>query len=220
MPQDLTPNPGPSIAPAQSASCSGQTHPRLSLPGRLPGSTLARMRAAILALAILSLAQARMVMDEPSCREVEEEDCGLCHTVYMEECAMKEVEEMLPLRVEVCRREECRMEKVMKEEEVVVPVCSVKSMDREHQVCREGEGGCFRMMDCSMERKVVEREREEKVCDQAGRQKCYTVVKLQKQMKERKACSFHPKTVCQPAGGKRCRKVSKKMCNYTDTNQL
>ena len=178
------------------------------------------MRAAILALAILSLAQARMVMDKPSCREVEEEDCGLCHTVYMEECAMKEVEEMLPLRVEVCRREECRMEKVMKEEEVVVPVCSVKSMDREHQVCREGEGGCFRMMDCSMERKVVEREREEKVCDQAGRQKCYTVVKLQKQMKERKACSFHPKTVCQPAEGKRCRKVSKKMCNYTDTNQL
>ena len=163
---------------------------------------------------------ARMVMDELSCRDVQEEDCGLCHTVYMEECAMKEVEEMLPLRVEVCRREECRMEKVMKEEEVVVPVCSVKSMDREHQVCREGEGGCFRMMDCSMERKMVEREREEKVCDKAGGQKCYTVVKLQKQMKERKACSFHPKTVCQPAEGKRCRKVSKKMCNYTDTNQL
>ena len=67
---------------------------------------------------------------------------------------------------------------------------------------------------------MVEREREEKVCDQAGRQKCYTVVKLQKKMKERKACSFHPKTLCQPAEGKRCRKVKKKMCNYTDTNKL
>ena len=130
---------------------------------------------ALLLLLPLQL-EARMVVDSPSCREVEEEDCGLCHTVYMEECAMREVEEMLPLRVEVCRREECRMEKVVREEEVVVPVCSVKSMDREHQACREGEGGCFRMMDCSMERKVVEREREEKVCDQAGGQKCHTVV--------------------------------------------
>ena len=44
-----------------------------------------------------------MVMDESSCVEVEEEECGLCHTIYMEECKMKLVEEMMPAKVNVCR---------------------------------------------------------------------------------------------------------------------
>merc|ERR1712227_910346 len=44
-----------------------------------------------------------MVMDETSCHEIEEEECGLCHTVYMEECNMvmkmkhKMVEEKRPI---------------------------------------------------------------------------------------------------------------------------
>ena len=46
---------------------------------------------------------ALMVMDESSCVEVEEEECGSCHTIYMEECKMKMVEEMLPVKVNVCR---------------------------------------------------------------------------------------------------------------------
>jgi hypothetical protein len=44
-----------------------------------------------------------MVMDESSCVEVEEEECGFCHTIYMEECNMKMVEEMMPVKVNVCR---------------------------------------------------------------------------------------------------------------------
>ena len=44
-----------------------------------------------------------MVMDESSCVEVEEEECGFCHTIYMEECKMKMVEEMMPAKVNVCR---------------------------------------------------------------------------------------------------------------------
>ena len=44
---------------------------------------------------------ALMVMDESSCVEVEE--CGFCHTIYMEECKMKMVEEMMPVKVNVCR---------------------------------------------------------------------------------------------------------------------
>ena len=44
-----------------------------------------------------------MVMDESSCVEVEEEECGYCHTIYMEECKMKMVEEMLPNKVSVCK---------------------------------------------------------------------------------------------------------------------
>ena len=44
-----------------------------------------------------------MVMDESSCVEVEEEECGYCHTIYMEECKMKMVEEMMPNKVSVCK---------------------------------------------------------------------------------------------------------------------
>ena len=43
-----------------------------------------------------------MVMDESSCVEVEEEECGICHTIYMEECEMKMVEEMMPVKVSMC----------------------------------------------------------------------------------------------------------------------
>ena len=46
---------------------------------------------------------ALMVVDESSCVEVEEEECGFCHTIYMEECKMKMVEEMKPAKVNVCR---------------------------------------------------------------------------------------------------------------------
>ena len=44
-----------------------------------------------------------MVMDESSCVEVEEEECGYCHTIYMEDCKMKMVEEMMPAKVSVCK---------------------------------------------------------------------------------------------------------------------
>ena len=44
-----------------------------------------------------------MVMDESSCVEVEEEECGFCHTIYMEECKMKMMEEMMPAKVSVCK---------------------------------------------------------------------------------------------------------------------
>ena len=44
-----------------------------------------------------------MVMDETSCVEVEEEECGICHTIYMEECEMKMVEEMMPVKVSMCK---------------------------------------------------------------------------------------------------------------------
>ena len=44
-----------------------------------------------------------MVMDESSCVEVEEEECGICHTIYMEECEMKMMEEMMPVKVSMCK---------------------------------------------------------------------------------------------------------------------
>ena len=44
-----------------------------------------------------------MVMNETSCVEQEEEDCGICHTIYMEECEMKMMEEMMPVKVSMCK---------------------------------------------------------------------------------------------------------------------
>ena len=44
-----------------------------------------------------------MVMDEQSCVEMELEVCGICHTIYMEECRMKMMEKMMPTKVSMCR---------------------------------------------------------------------------------------------------------------------
>ena len=44
-----------------------------------------------------------MVMDETSCVEMEQEECGICHTIYREECRMKMVEEMMPTKVSMCK---------------------------------------------------------------------------------------------------------------------
>ena len=44
-----------------------------------------------------------MVMDEASCVEMEQEECGICHTIYMEKCEMKMVEEMMPTKVPICK---------------------------------------------------------------------------------------------------------------------
>jgi hypothetical protein len=44
-----------------------------------------------------------MVMDEESCKEVEENDCGICHTIYMEKFELKMVEELMPTKVSLCK---------------------------------------------------------------------------------------------------------------------
>ena len=61
------------------------------------------MRGACLLIGVCVVVEGVMVMDESSCVEVEEEQCGFCHTIYMEECSMKMVEEMMPTKVSVCR---------------------------------------------------------------------------------------------------------------------
>ena len=60
-------------------------------------------RTVLVLVLLVSLVQGLMVMDEPSCQEVEEAECGLCHTVYMEECKMEMVHEMMPKKVSMCR---------------------------------------------------------------------------------------------------------------------
>jgi len=179
----------------------------------------------LLLVLLIRVSSSKMVMDESSCHEVEEEECGLCHTVYMEECSMKEVEEMRPMKKRMCRpRQECKMEMVVEEVEESRPVCSVKAMDSQHKPCRMSDenniNGCRRMVDCKIKKKMMKKPKEKKVCVKGKGEECFNVVKLEKQMQEKKSCSFHPKTVCHPSRMKECRRVKKKMCNYLDSNRL
>ena len=52
---------------------------------------------------VLHQAMATMLMDRNSCVLVEEEECGICHTIYMEECKIKVVEEMMPNKMRICQ---------------------------------------------------------------------------------------------------------------------
>merc|ERR1719394_872389 len=56
-----------------------------------------------LALVTCSHVSGLMDMDESTCHEVEEEECGVCHTVYMQECDMVMVPEMMPTKVQMCK---------------------------------------------------------------------------------------------------------------------
>ena len=60
-------------------------------------------RVLMLVLLISHQIIAFMLMDRESCVQVEEEECGICHTIYMEECKMKMVEEMIPTKVTMCK---------------------------------------------------------------------------------------------------------------------
>ena len=57
----------------------------------------------VMVVLVVSRVQGLMVMDEPSCQDVEEAECGVCHTLYMEECSMEMVPEMMPKKVSMCR---------------------------------------------------------------------------------------------------------------------
>merc|ERR1712128_81084 len=104
-----------------------------------------------------------MIMDESSCVEVEEEQCGFCHTVHMEECSMKMVEEMMPAKVSVCRnvtkyQSSCAtvMNETMVEEEG--PICRIEMVSRNHTDCEgkidadveKTEDGCRPMLECKI----------------------------------------------------------------------
>merc|ERR1740128_573414 len=85
-----------------------------------------------------------MIMDEASCAEMEQEECGICHTVYMEECKMKMMEEMMPTKVSMCRnvtRYESKCQAVMEHNMVEEkrPICKVEMMTKDHTECESTE---------------------------------------------------------------------------------
>ena len=79
------------------------------------------------------------------------------------------------------------------------------------------------IMKCKLGMKKMKKYYPEKKCRRVGvgeERRCVDMVKLQEEKHEVKKCSFHPKTLCLPVSGMKCKKVKRKMCNYIDGNQL
>merc|ERR1719415_12592 len=90
-------------------------------------------RTVLVLVLLVSLVHGLMVMDEPSCQEVEEAECGVCHTLYMEECKMEMVAEMMPKKVSMCRNvtryeEKCFTKMSYKMVEEKRPICKLEIM--------------------------------------------------------------------------------------------
>jgi len=169
-----------------------------------------------------------MVMDETSCIDMEQEECGICHTVYMKECKMKMVEEMMPTKVSMCKnvtRYENKCQKVMEHKMVEEkrPICKVEIMANDHTKCKNSKAEkCKKVMKCSLGMKMMKKTYPTNVCEKVAigeEEKCVDMVKLKKEMHKAKQCSFHPKTICKNTDGMKCKRVAKKMCDYIEHNR-
>ena len=79
------------------------------------------------------------------------------------------------------------------------------------------------IMKCKLGMKKMKKYYPEKQCRKVAvgqEKKCVDMVKLHEEKHEVKKCAFHPKTMCLPVAGMRCKKVKRKMCNYTDSNNV
>merc|ERR1712142_1353291 len=88
----------------------------------------------ILCINLTNFVAGLMVMDENSCHEIEEEECGLCHTVYMEECNMVMEKEMMPKKVSMCKNvtrfeDKCVMKMKHKMVEEKRPICNLEILN-------------------------------------------------------------------------------------------
>ena len=71
----------------------------------------------------------------------------------------------------------------------------------------------------SLAKKIMKKTYPPKVCEKVvigEEEKCVDMIKLKKEIAKEKHCSFHPKTVCKKTDGMECKRVAKKMCDYTE----
>merc|ERR1712141_457452 len=175
----------------------------------------------VVLVVVTSTVQGLMVMDEPSCHDVEEAECGVCHTLYMEDCKMEMVAEMMPKKVSMCRN-------VTRFEEKCLTKMSYKMVEEKRPICKleimtSAKSERKKVMKCKLGMKKMKKKFPKSECRKVpvGQQEeCVDMVKLQEEQHEVKKCSFQPKTICRPVEGVGCRMVKKKMCNYIDSNQV
>merc|ERR1712141_613928 len=126
----------------------------------------------VVVVLVLSRVQGLMVMDEPSCHDVEEAECGVCHTLYMEECKMEMVAEMVPKKVSMCRN-------VTRYEEKCLTKMSYKMVEEKRPICK-----LEIMKSAKSERKKMKKKFPKSECRKVpvGQQEeCVDMVKLQEE---------------------------------------
>jgi len=169
-----------------------------------------------------------MVLDSSSCSLVTEEECGLCHTLYMEHCITTMLEERRPRETITCREEprfeeKCHTIMENRELEDTKPVCELKTMNQEQKSCilTKDKKACWKVMKCKLLTKMIKKQFPRKDCKivetEEKVKKCYKTVKMFVEKVPRKQCSFQPKTMCHDSEGSKCRMVKKMMCNYVDS---
>ena len=110
------------------------------------------------------------------------------------------------------------------------PICRIEMVSRNRTDCvgkinadfEETDNSCRPMLKCKigMKKKMKTYPRTE--CEEVAtgeEEKCVDMVKLKKEKHKAKHCSFHPKTMCNPVKGRKCKKVKKKMCDYLDSQK-
>ena len=123
------------------------------------------------------------------------------------------------IKLFVCRYEDkCETRLAHKMVEEKRPIChlellnSIKSGAKRKQIMR-----------CKLGMKRMKKYYPEQKCHKVAmgqEEKCVDMVKLREEKHEVKKCSFYPKTMCLPVAGMKCKKVKRKMCNYTDSNNV
>ena len=99
------------------------------------------------------------------------------------------------------------------------PICQLELVPESKSVGEKQK----QVMKCKLGMKMMKKYYPEEKCKKVAmgkEKKCVQMVKLQPEEHEVKTCSFHPKTICRPVVGMKCKTVKKKMCNYVDTNKV
>ena len=101
------------------------------------------------------------------------------------------------------------------------PICKIKMMNKNHTACdKNSDNHCTPVMKCKLGMKKMKKKYPKTECEKEAvgeEEKCIDMVKLKKEKHEAKQCSFHPKTMCNPAEGSGCRTVKRRICDYLDS---
>jgi len=169
------------------------------------------------------------------CVYVEEEECGVCHSMYMPECTMKMEYKFMPIMVEECRDTDCTDEgyrvkcsveyfsecftnMVVQDTMEDHPVCGVQ----EEEMCHGSDCKMMKVMKCKMEKKKTRKEIPETACEtfptkvckkeKCQRKKCYERVMMSRETQPKEHCEFKEKRVCHKTENSTCRTVKRKKC--------
>lgn len=179
---------------------------------------------------------------EEECAEVEEEECGACHSIYMRECNIKMQYTYTPVKVRECSASlcgklgykrkcytkyysRCGTKMVYREMTEDHPVCGVKKQTRcTDKGCKE-----VPVMRCEIEKRTVRKAKPETSCtrvpsqvcrkEKCAPERCFERVKMTREMTPKEDCQYKEKRVCQQTDKPDCRTVTRRHCTPVHVNK-